>query len=185
MENKKELTTEHRDELISTLKARFEKNMQRHNGIEWTIVQQKLMANTAKLWSLGEMERTGGEPDVVGYDDQTGDFIFYDCSAESPKGRRSLCYDHEALESRKEHKPDNNALDMADSINRRPIPWLAATGRIRYKNFELGENTCWNPPIGRRTFLRSSLQPCFCISQWRRIVLCCQGIPRLTKGLRF
>ncbi|OFX63181.1 MAG: hypothetical protein A2066_06760 [Bacteroidetes bacterium GWB2_41_8] len=116
MENKKELTTEHRDELISTLKARFEKNMQRHNGIEWTIVQQKLMANTAKLWSLGEMERTGGEPDVVGYDDQTGDFIFYDCSAESPKGRRSLCYDHEALESRKEHKPDNNALDMADSI---------------------------------------------------------------------
>ncbi|HCY42924.1 MAG TPA: DUF4256 domain-containing protein [Prolixibacteraceae bacterium] len=116
MENKKELTTEHRDELISTLKARFEKNMQRHNVIEWTIVQQKLMANTAKLWSLGEMERTGGEPDVVGYDDQTGDFIFYDCSAESPKGRRSLCYDHEALESRKEHKPDNNALDMADSI---------------------------------------------------------------------
>ena len=116
MGNKKELSTEQRDELIGLLKARFEKNMQRHNGLEWTNVHQKLMANTAKLWSLGEMERTGGEPDVVGYDDQTGDFIFYDCSAESPKGRRSLCYDHEALESRKEHKPDNNALDMADSI---------------------------------------------------------------------
>lgn len=116
MGNKKELSTEQRDELIGLLKARFEKNMQRHNGLEWTNVHQKLMANTAKLWSLGEMERTGGEPDVVCYDDQTGEFIFYDCSAESPKGRRSLCYDHDALESRKEHKPENNALDIASSI---------------------------------------------------------------------
>ena len=111
--NKKELSPEQREELLRTLKARFEKNLNRHKGLEWADVQDKLEANTAKLWSLNEMERTGGEPDVVGYDNKTGEYIFYDCSAESPKGRRSVCYDREALESRKEHKPDNNAIDMA------------------------------------------------------------------------
>ena len=111
--NKKKLSPEQREELLKTLKARFEKNMNRHKGLEWAKVQAKLEANPEKLWSLNEMEITGGEPDVVGHDKKTGEYIFYDCSAESPKGRRSLCYDHEALESRKEHKPKNSAIDMA------------------------------------------------------------------------
>ncbi len=110
---KKNFSPEQAKKLLSTLKIRFEKNMNRHKGIEWTKVQAKLEANTEKLYSLNEMEITGGEPDVVGYDKKTCEYIFYDCSAESPKDRRSLCYDHEALESRKEHKPKNNAIDMA------------------------------------------------------------------------
>jgi len=110
---KRELSLEQREELLRALKARFEKNMNRHKGIEWTKVEAKLEVNTEKLWSLNEMERTGGEPDVVGHDNVTGEYIFYDCSAESPKGRRSVCYDGEALESRKEHKPKNSAIDMA------------------------------------------------------------------------
>jgi Protein of unknown function (DUF4256) len=114
--NKKELSSEQRKELLGTLKARFEKNMNRHKGLEWAKVQVKLEANTKKLWSLNEMERTGGEPDVVGHDKKTGEYIFYDCAAESPKGRRSLCYDRQALESRKEHKPANNAIDMAAAM---------------------------------------------------------------------
>ena len=105
-----------REELIRALKARFEKNMNRHKGLEWPKVQAKLEAKTEKLWSLSEMERTGGEPDVVGYDRKTDEYIFYDCSAESPNGRRSVCYDREALESRKEHKPKNNAMDMAAAM---------------------------------------------------------------------
>ena len=111
--NKKELSPEQREELLRTLKDRFEKNMNRHKGLEWAKVQAKLEANTEKLWSLNEMERTGGEPDVAGHDKKTGEYIFYDCSAESPKGRRSICYDREALESRKEHKPENSAIGMA------------------------------------------------------------------------
>jgi len=112
----KELSLEQREELLRTLKARFEKNMNRHKGLEWAKVQAKLKAGTEKLWSLNEMERTGGEPDVVGSNKKTGEYIFYDCSAESPKGRRSVCYDREALESRKEHKPENNAIDMAAAM---------------------------------------------------------------------
>jgi hypothetical protein len=103
-------------ELLNTLKARFEKNKSRHKGVEWATVQAKLEANTEKLWSLNEMERTGGEPDVVGYDKKTGEYIFYDCSAESPTGRRSICYDREALDSRKENKPKNSAIGMAADI---------------------------------------------------------------------
>jgi hypothetical protein len=114
--NKKELSPEQREELLNTLKARFEKNLNRHKGLEWAKVQAKLEANTEKLRSLNEMERTGGEPDVVGFDKKTGEYIFYDCSAESPKGRRSVCYDRQALESRKEHKPENNAIDMAAAM---------------------------------------------------------------------
>jgi hypothetical protein len=114
--NKKELSPEQHEELLSALKARFEKNMNRHQGLEWAKVQALLEANTEKLWSLIEMERTGGEPDVVGHDKTTGEYIFFDCSAESPKGRRSLCYDREALESRKKHKPENNAIDMAAAM---------------------------------------------------------------------
>ena len=116
MENKKQLSKEQHDELIMTLKARFEKNMKRHIGLEWAKVHAKLVANDQKLWSLNEMERTGGEPDVVGHDIKTDEYIFYDCSPESPKGRRSTCYDREALDSRKEHKPKNNAVDMAAAM---------------------------------------------------------------------
>ncbi|MCZ2260200.1 DUF4256 domain-containing protein [Sporosarcina sp. G11-34] len=112
----KELSQEQSEELFSTLKARFEKNMNRHEGLEWAKVQEKLEAHTEKLWTLNEMEITGGEPDVVGYDVTKEEYTFYDCSAESPKGRRSVCYDLEALESRKKHKPENNALDMATDM---------------------------------------------------------------------
>jgi hypothetical protein len=114
--NKKELSAGQRDELLKTLKARFEKNMNRHKGIEWAKVQPRLEGNSEKLWSLNEMERTGGEPDVVGFDKKTGECIFCDCSAESPKDRRSLCYDRDALESRKEHKPKNSVVDMAAAM---------------------------------------------------------------------
>jgi len=110
---KKKLSPEQQQELLKVLKARFEKNVNRHKGLEWVEVQAKLEANPGKLWSLDDMETTGGEPDVVGYDKKTAEYIFYDCSAESPKGRRSICYDHEALESRKEHKPANSAIQMA------------------------------------------------------------------------
>lgn len=113
---KKELTSKQHDELIGILKVRFEKNMNRHKGIEWTKVQAKLKANAEKLWSLNEMERTGGEPDVVAYDKKTGEYIFYDCSAESPIGRRNACYDREALEARKSFKPKNNVVDMAAAM---------------------------------------------------------------------
>jgi hypothetical protein len=114
--NKKQLSPEQYKELLKVLKTRFEKNMNRHKGIEWAKVQTKLEANTEKLASLDEMEITGGEPDVVGHDKKTGEYIFYDCAAESPKGRRSICYDHEALESRKEHKPKNSAMAMAAAM---------------------------------------------------------------------
>jgi hypothetical protein len=112
----KEFSTEDREKLLNTLKTRFEKNTNRHKGLEWPKVQAKLKGKTEKLWSLNEMERTGGEPDVVGHDKKSGEYIFYDCSPESPKGRRSVCYDGEALESRKEHKPEDNAIDMAAAI---------------------------------------------------------------------
>jgi hypothetical protein len=118
--NKKELTPAQREELFSALRTRFEKNKNRHKGLEWAQVQARLEANTEKLWSLSEMERTGGEPDVVGEDKKTGEYIFIDCSAESPKGRRSLCYDREALDSRKENKPENNTIDMAAALG---VPW--------------------------------------------------------------
>ena len=113
MKSKKELLPEQRDELFKTLRERFEKNMNRHPGMDWAQVQARLEAMPEKLWSLDDMEITGGEPDVVGFDKETGEYIFYDCSAESPKGRRSLCYDQQALESRKEHKPQGSALGMA------------------------------------------------------------------------
>jgi hypothetical protein len=116
---KKELSPKEREELVEALKARFEKNMNRHKGLEWAKVQFRLCgmeANTEKLWSLGEMEKTGGEPDVVGHDQKTGEYIFFDCSPESPKGRAGVCYDREALDSRKEHKPKNSAMDIATAM---------------------------------------------------------------------
>jgi Protein of unknown function (DUF4256) len=116
MSNKRKLSPEQHNELLSVLKTRFEKNMDRHKGLEWAKVQAKLEASPEKLWSLGEMETTGGEPDVVGHDKKTGDYIFYDCAPESPSGRRSFCYDRKALDSRKENKPKNNAMDAAASM---------------------------------------------------------------------
>lgn len=114
--DEKKLSSEQREELLKALKARFEKNMNRHKGVDWAKVQAKLEAAAKKLWSLSEMEKTGGEPDVIGFDKKTGEYIFYDCSAESPKGRRSLCYDREALESRKENKPQDSAVDIATAM---------------------------------------------------------------------
>ena len=114
--NKKELSPAQREELLKKLKTRFEKNMNRHQGLAWAKVQAKLETNAEKLWSLNEMEKTGGEPDVVGHDKSTGEYVFYDCSAETPEGRRSVCYDREGLESRKEHKPKNNAMDVAAAM---------------------------------------------------------------------
>jgi hypothetical protein len=116
MKNKNKLSPGQREELLAVLKARFEKNMKRHRGLEWAKVQARLEANAEKLWSLSEMERSGGEPDVVAHDAKTGEFIFYDCSEESPKSRRSICYDHEALQARKEHKPKDSALNMAATM---------------------------------------------------------------------
>ena len=114
--SKKALSTVQRDELLKALKARFQKNMNRHKGLDWPEIQAKLEASPDKLWSLNEMEMSGGEPDVVGRDKNTGEYIFYDCSAETPKGRRSICYDGEALESRKEHKPEDSAVEMATGM---------------------------------------------------------------------
>ena len=116
VKTKMELSPEQREELLRALKARFEQNRNRHEGLEWADVKAKLEANTEKLWSLSEMERTGGEPDVVGHAKKTGEYIFFDCSPESPKDRRSLCYDREALDSRKEAKPKNSAIDMAATM---------------------------------------------------------------------
>lgn len=114
--NNKQLSPEQREVLLSALKSRFEKNMNRHKGFKWDKIQEKLDANDEKLWSLHEMERTGGEPDIVDYDKKTEEYIFYDCSAESPKGRRSICYDRAGWEARKEFKPKNNAIDMATEL---------------------------------------------------------------------
>lgn len=116
MNNKKKLSSQQSKELLSILKIRFEKNMKRHKGIEWAKVQARLEAKPEKLWSLDDMETSGGEPDLVGYDKKTGEYIFYDCSPETPKDRRSICYDHKALESRKEHKPKNSAMNMAEDM---------------------------------------------------------------------
>jgi hypothetical protein len=115
-ETRKTLSPEQREQLLGALKARFEKNMNRHKGLEWAKVKAKLETKTERLWSLNEMERTGGEPDVVGHDKKTGEYIFFDCSAESPNGRRSVCYDREGQESRQGHRPANNAIDMAAAM---------------------------------------------------------------------
>lgn len=136
--NKNELSLEQREELLSVLQDRFEKNKSRHEGLEWAEIQEKLDANAGKLWSLYEMESTEGEPDVVDYDKDKDEYIFYDCSKESPKGRRSVCYDRKALESRKKHKPENNAIDMAtdmgiELLTEEQYRWLQARGDFDMK----------------------------------------------------
>ncbi|BFM44904.1 DUF4256 domain-containing protein [Flavobacterium sp. CFS9] len=127
---KNKLSTEQSEELLKVLQIRFENNTKRHPGLVWDNVQQKLETNPAKLWSLDEMERTEGEPDVVGFDEKTGEFIFFDCAAESPKGRRSLCFDHEALEKRKEHKPAGSAVNMAEEMG------IELLDEVQYKELQ-------------------------------------------------
>ncbi|MDM5233677.1 DUF4256 domain-containing protein [Lysinibacillus pakistanensis] len=145
-----ELSLEQREELLRTLKARFEKNMNRHKDLEWAKVQARLEANTEKLWSLNEMEVTGGEPDVVGYDNKTDEYIFYDCSAESPKGRRSICYDREALESRKKHKPENNAIDMATAMGIELLTEEQYRELQKLENFDLKTSSWVQTPVNIR-----------------------------------
>jgi len=144
------LSLEQREELLSTLKARFEKNMNRHKDLEWAKVQARLEANTEKLWSLNEMEVTGGEPDVVGHDNKTDEYIFYDCSAESPKGRRSICYDREALESRKKHKPENNAIDMATAMGIELLTEEQYRELQKLENFDLKTSSWVQTPVNIR-----------------------------------
>ena len=148
--NKNELSSEQSKMLLNILKVRFEKNMSRHSDLEWAKIQKKLEANEKKLWSLSEMERTGGEPDVVGQDKKTDDYYFYDCSAESPKGRRSLCYDHEALESRKEFKPKDTAADMAIAIGIELLTEEQYRELQKLGEFDLKTSSWLNTPLGIR-----------------------------------
>ena len=141
--NPKELSPKQHDELIRVLKARFEKNMNRHTGLEWAKVQTKMENNTEILWSLNEMERTGGEPDVIGYDKKTGEYIFYDCSAESPKGRRNVSYDREALESRKEFKPKDSAMDMATAMGIEILTEEQYRELQKFGNFDAKNSSSW------------------------------------------
>ena len=147
---KKELPPEQREELLGALKARFEKNMGRHKGLEWAEVQARLEADAEKLRSLNEMERTGGEPDVVGHDKKAGEYIFYDCSAESPKGRRSLCYDREALDARKEHKPKDSAMDMAAAMGIELLTEEQYRELQKLGNFDLNTSSWVKTPSGIR-----------------------------------
>jgi hypothetical protein len=145
------VSKEQSKELLRTLKARFEKNMNRRKGLEWTKIQAKLEANPEKLWSLNAMERTGGEPDVIGHDKKTGEYIFYDCSAETPTGRRSVCYDREALESRKEHKPEDNAVDMATAIGIELLTEEQYRELQKLGNFDTKTSSWVKTPFGIRT----------------------------------
>ncbi|WP_374757811.1 DUF4256 domain-containing protein [Telluribacter humicola] len=150
MENSKELSPEERDELLRTLKTRFEKNRKRHEGLEWPQVQAKLEASPDKLWSLHLMESTGGEPDVVGQASQTGDYLFYDCSAESPKERRSVCYDLEGLESRKDHPPADNAVDMAAAMGIKLLTEEQYRELQLYGNFDMKTSSWLQTPAAIR-----------------------------------
>lgn len=148
--NSKKLSPKQREELLSALQTRFEENMNRHKGLEWAKVQTKLEANAEKLWSLNEMKRTGGEPDVVGYDKKTGEYIFYDCSAESPSGRRSVCYDREALESRKEHKPKDSAIGMATAMGIELLTEEQYRDLQKFGNFDLKTSSWVKTPANIR-----------------------------------
>jgi hypothetical protein len=148
---KKTLSPEQRKELLGASKVRFENNMNRHKGLEWAKAQAKLEANIEKLWSLNEMERTGGEPDVVGYDKKTGEYVFYDCSAESPDGRRSICYDREALESRKEHRPKSNAIDKAADMGIEILTEEQYRKLQQLGNFDLKTSSWVQTPADIRT----------------------------------
>jgi hypothetical protein len=150
MGNKNVLSSAQREELITILKIRFENNMNRHKGVEWTKIEAKLEADDEKLWSLFEMERTGGEPDVISHDSKTGQYIFYDCSPESPVGRRNVCYDREGLESRKAHKPENNALDMAASMGIELLTEEQYRELQKFGNFDTKTSSWVKTPSGIR-----------------------------------
>ena len=150
MRSKKRLLLKQREELLNILKLRFEKNRNRHKDLEWSSVQERLEGHAEKLWSLNEMERTGGEPDVVGQDKKTGEYIFCDCSSESPKGRRSVCYDREALESRKEHKPENNAVDMAAAMSIELLTEEQYRELQKLESFDLKTSSWVKTPVGIR-----------------------------------
>jgi hypothetical protein len=167
----KKLSLEQREELLEALKARFEKNMSRHKGLEWPKVQAKLEANTEKLWSLNEMERTGGEPDVVGYDKKTGVYLFYDCSAESPNGRRSICYDREALNARKEHKPENSALDMAAAMGIELLTEEQYRELQKLGNFDTKTSSWVNTPAD----IRKLGGAIFCDRRYGQVFTCHNG----------
>jgi len=171
--NKKELPPEQREELLSKLKERFEKNMNRHKGLEWATVQAKLEANAGKLWSLGEMERTGGEPDVAGHDKKTDEYIFYDCSTESPKGRRNVCYDREGQESRKEHKPENNAIDMAVAMGIELLTEEQYRDLQKLGNFDTVTSSWVKTPADIRK-LGGAL---FCDRRYDHVFVCHNGAP--------
>lgn len=145
-ESKNDLTNEEQETLLQTLSARFEKNMHRHETLEWKKVEARLMASPDKLWSLSEMERTEGEPDVVGYDAETEHFLFFDCSKESPKGRRSICYDRQALEARKKHKPENSALDMAAEMGIEMLTEEEYRALQELENFDMKTSTWVKTP---------------------------------------
>jgi Protein of unknown function (DUF4256) len=162
-----------REELLGALRARFEKNVNRHKDLGWAEVQARLEANPEKLWSLNEMERTGGEPDVVGHDNKTGEYIFYDCSAESPQGRRSVCYDREAQESRKEHRPENNAIDMAVAMGIELLTEEQYRELQKLGKFDLKTSSWVNTPPGIRK-LGGAL---FCDRRYDHVFLYHNGAP--------
>lgn len=178
---KKELSRERREELLGALKIRFEKNINRHRGLEWARVQAKLEGNAEKLWSLNEMERTGGEPDVVRHDKTTGEYIFYDCSAESPVDRRSLCYDREALDSRKEHKPRNTAVDMAAAMGIELLTEEQYHDLQRLGDFDTKTSSWVKTPSDIRT-LGGAL---FCERRYNRVFVCCNGAEAYFGGRGF
>ena len=168
------LSKKQRDELLTGLKVRFERNISRHSNMEWAQVQARLESSSEKLWSLHEMERTGGEPDVVGMDPKTGEFIFYDCSAESPKGRRSLCYDRAALDSRKENKPNGSAVDMASSIGIEILTEEQYRGLQKLGNFDLKTSSWVKTPamirkLGGALFAIAALTRFSCITTARNL----------------
>lgn len=166
-DTKKELPQNEREELLGLLKTRFKKNMNRHKGLEWDMVEVRLKADAVKLWSLKEMERTGGEPDVVGYYKETGEYIIYDCSEESPKGRRSLCYDREALEARKENKPANSAVDMANAIGIDLLTEEQYRGLQQLGNFDM-KTSSW---IRTPSHIRNLGGAVFCDRRYNHVFL--------------
>ncbi len=181
VEMKKELSTKQREELIKTVKARFERNMNRHTGLEWTRVQARLEASVGKLWSLHEMERSGGEPDVVGEDKKTGEYIFFDCSEQTPAGRTSLCYDREALDSRKEHKPKSSVMDMAAAMGIEVL-----TEEQYFELQKLGEfdtkRSCWlKTPVD----MRKRGGALFGERRYNRVFICCNGAESYYSGRGF
>jgi hypothetical protein len=188
--NKKKLSPEQREELLGALKARFDKNMNRHRGLEWAKIQAKLEANIENLWSLNEMERTGGEPDVVGHDKKTGEYIFNDCSAESPKGRTRVCYDREALESRKEHKPEDNAIDMAAAMGIELLREEQYRELQKLGNFDTKTSSWVKTPsdirkLGGALFCDRRYDAVFVYHNGAESYYAARGVPGLAKGLNF